>query len=114
MDLIRDYPCACGGKLKKTFCSVEFFGINFGEQPCEVCTACSTEFIDDATMEKIEEDVKKRKLFGLERQIRVAKSGNSLVFRIPPEIARFADIKVKDQAKIIPIDKHRIEIDLHQ
>lgn len=110
METIKDYPCSCGGTLKTTFCPVEFFGIDFGEQPGEVCTTCGAEYLDDATMERIEEEVKKRKLFGLERHVGVVKSGNSLVFRIPQEIVKFTGIKVKDQARIFPIDKKRIEI----
>jgi len=113
METLLPYPCTCGGKLKKSFCRVEFFGIDFGEQSCEVCTSCATEYLDDTTLETIEKEVKKRKLFGLERQVNVVKSGNSLMVRIPPEIAQFSGIKIKDKARIFPLDKHRIEIDLN-
>ena len=112
MEQVIEYPCSCGGKLKKSFCSIEFFGISFGERPCEVCTACGSEFLDDATLQEIEIEVKKRKIFGLQEEIRVLKSGNSLVFRIPPKIAKFADITTKTHARIFPADKRRIEIEL--
>ncbi len=49
-----DYPCSCGGKLKQSFCQVEFFGIDFGVKKCEVCTKCGSEFLDDKTVEEIE------------------------------------------------------------
>lgn len=97
------YPCSCGGKLKKSFCTVEFFGINFGERACEICTSCGSKFLDDETLLEVEQEVKQRKIFGLEKQVNVAKSGNSLVFRIPPEIVKFAEIKVKNLARIFPI-----------
>ena len=112
MEKILPYPCSCGGKLKKSFCHVEFFGIDFGEQECEVCTLCNSEFLNDETLAEIEKQVRAKKIFGLEKRITVAKSGNSLVFRIPPEIARFADIKAKNTALIFPSSKKRIEIEL--
>ena len=81
MEKVLDYPCSCGGTLKKSFCSVEFFGINFGENNCEVCTKCGSEYLDDETLGKIEEEVKKK-------------------------------IKQKDIARIFPISKKKIEIEL--
>ncbi len=112
MEKILSYPCSCGGKLKQSFCSVEFFGINFGERECEVCTSCGSEFLDDKTLAEIEKEVKARKIFGMEKQVNVAKSGNSLVFRIPPDIARFTGMKVKSLARMFPVSKTRIEIEL--
>ena len=109
---VVDYPCSCGGILKMSFCSVEFFGIDFGERSCEVCTRCGSEFLDDETLEEIENEVKKRRLFGLEKKIAVVKSGNSLVFRIPPEIVSFSKIKQKDEVLIFPVGENRIEIEL--
>lgn len=112
MEEILPYLCSCGGKLKKSFCNVEFFGIDFGVKECEVCSTCGSEFLDDQTLSNIEQQVKKRQIFGLEKQVSVAKSGNSLVFRIPPEIVKFANLKVKNIAKMFPVSKKRIEIEL--
>ncbi|MBI5392870.1 hypothetical protein HZA96_03280 [Candidatus Woesearchaeota archaeon] len=112
MEEILDYPCSCGGKLKKSFCNVEFFSIDFGERACEVCNSCGSEFLDDATLGEIETEVKKRKIFGLERQIKVGKSGNSLVLRVPPEIAAFTNTTVDKMVRIFPISKNKIEIEL--
>ena len=64
-------------------------------------------------MKKIEQEVKKRKLFGLEKQAQITKSGNSLVVRIPPEITKFSGINYKDYVRIYPVSKDRIEIKLH-
>lgn len=112
MEQILEYPCSCGGKLKESYCSVEFFGIDFGQRRCEVCTSCGSEFLDDETLREIEQEVKNRKIFALERKIAIAKSGNSLVLRIPPEIAKFVGIKIKSMARIFPIAKKKIEIEL--
>ena len=59
-----------------------------------------------------EKEVKKKKLFGLEKQVQVTKSGNSLVIRIPPEIANFAGVNYKDIIRIYPVSKKRIELEI--
>lgn len=112
MEKILSYKCRCGGVLKKSQCSVEFFGIDFGVRECEVCTSCNSEYLDDATLAEVEQEVKKRKLFGLEKNVQITKSGNSLVIRIPPEIAQFTHLTYKTNAKIYPVDEKKIEIEL--
>lgn len=109
---ILPYKCNCGGVLKKSQTQVEFFGIDFGIRECEVCTKCNSEYLSEETLEEIEREVKKRRLFGLEKNAQVTKSGNSLVVRIPPEIAKFTGINYKDNIRIYPINKNRIEIEL--
>ena len=56
--------------------------------------------------------MKRKKLFGLEKQAQITKSGNSLVIRIPPEIANFAGVNYKDMVRIYPISKKRIEVEI--
>src|SRR3989338_1577716 len=107
---ILPYPCNCGGKLKKSKTQVEFFGIDFGLRDCEVCTSCGSEYLDDAVLHEIEQEVKKKKLFGLEKQAQVTKSGNSLVLRLPPEIVKFTGISYKDHVKIYPVSKEKIKV----
>ncbi len=68
VEKVLPYKCRCGGTLKKSEVSVEFFGIDFGIKACEVCTKCGSEFLDDDILETVEQEVKKRKLFGLEHQ----------------------------------------------
>ena len=109
---ILPYKCGCGGILKKSQTHVEFFGIDFGIRECEVCTRCNSEYLNDKVIEEIEQEVKKKKLFGLERQAHVTKSGNSLVIRIPPEIARFSGMQYKDPVRIYPTAKKKIEIEV--
>ena len=104
--------CRCGGNLIKSQCEVEFFGIDFGIKKCEVCKECNAEYLDNETMKPIETEIKKRGIFGLEKLIKVTKSGNSIVIRIPPEIAKFSGIKYKSIIRIFPISKNRIEIEV--
>ena len=104
------YKCTCGGKLKRSKVEVEFFGINFGLKDAEVCSLCGSEYLDQDTMKEIETEVKKRNIFGLERKVSVTKSGNSLVIRIPPEIAEFLGIHYKSTVQLFPVDKDKLEI----
>jgi hypothetical protein len=84
--------CRCGGDLIDSQRDVNFFGIDFGIRRCEICKECNAEYLDQKIMEEIENEIKKRGLFGLEKLVKVTKSGNSIVIRIPPEIAKFSDI----------------------
>ncbi len=104
--------CTCGGNLKKSHTQVEFFGIDFGIKECEVCIKCGTEYLSNEIIEEIEQNVKKRKLFGLEKHAQITKSGNSLVIRIPPEIAMFSGMRYKERVRIYPAAKNRIEVEL--
>jgi hypothetical protein len=104
--------CKCGGKLKRTFTEVEFFGINFGVRPANVCTGCGSEYLSQEVMEEIESEVKRRGLFGLERRGRVAKSGNSLVIRIPKEIADSLKIKRDLPIVIYPSEPKKLIIEV--
>ncbi|MBI2672645.1 hypothetical protein HYX19_00120 [Candidatus Woesearchaeota archaeon] len=109
---ILSYRCNCGGLLKKSHTQVEFFGIDFGIRECEVCTKCGSEYLNEETLEEVEQEVKKRKLFGLEKQAQITKSGNSLVIRIPPEIAKFIGVHYKDNIRIYPKGENKIEIEV--
>ena len=111
-DEILPYQCNCGGILKKSHTQVEFFGTDFGIRECEVCSKCGSEYLNEETLEEIEREVKKKKLFGLEKQAQITKSGNSLVIRIPPEIANFAGVHYKDMIRIYPISKNKIEVEI--
>jgi len=104
------YECSCGGELKWSKVDVEFFGINFGLRDAEVCTSCGSEYLDQDTLKEIEDTVKERNIFGLERKVSVTKSGNSLVIRIPPEIAEFLGIHYKSILQLFPVDKDQLEI----
>ena len=91
---------------------MEFFGIDFGMKPAEVCTECGSEYLSQDVMEEVEAEVKKRGLFGLERRGRVAKSGNSLVIRIPKDIANSLKIKRNLPILIYPSEPKRLIIEV--
>ena len=63
-------------------------------------------------MEEIENEIKKRGLFGMEKLVKVTKSVNSIVIRIPPEIAKFSDISYKSIIRVLPVSKNKIELEI--
>ena len=78
----------------------------------EVCAECGSEYLSQDLMEEIEAEVKKRGLFGLERRGRIAKSGNSLVIRIPKDIVDALKIKRDLPIVIYPSEPKRLVIEV--
>jgi len=108
----RVLKCMCGGRLKRGFTEVEFFGIDFGLKRADVCTKCGSEYLSQDVMAEVESEVKRRGLFGLERRGRVAKSGNSLIIRIPKEIADSLKIKRDQPIVIYPSEPKKLIIEV--
>lgn len=109
---MMDIQCKCGGRLKKSLTEVEFFGIDFGLKDAEVCTECGSEYLSQEVMEELEAEVRKRGLFGLEKRGRVAKSGNSLVIRIPKEIVKSLKLKRDLPITIYPSDSKKLIVEV--
>jgi len=106
------YPCHCGGKLIEAPIQVEHLGIDFGVRVGHVCIRCEDEFLTDEVWQEVEETAKARGLFGLERKVRIRRSGNSLVVTIPPEIAKFLGVEKDRLVSLLPLSKGRMEIQL--
>ena len=111
-ETVVPYPCKCGGKLKKAKTEVEFFGMDFGARECEVCTKCGGEYLSNETMQEIESQVRAKGYFALEKSVQIGKSGNSLVLRIPAELARFLSLHYKSQARIYPTGKDSLRVEV--
>ena len=114
MEVVLAVRCKCGGRLKKSKTEVEFLGIEFGIQPCEVCTQCGSEYLSQELIEKIEKQVKRRGFFGLERRAKVTKSGNSLVIRVPKEIVKSLRIEKGTAITIYPTEKRKLIVELEE
>lgn len=63
-------------------------------------------------MEEIEGEVKRGGFFGLERRARVVASGNSLVIRIPKEMAQSLKIKCDMPIVIYPAETKKLVIEI--
>lgn len=103
----------CGkGKLRRGQIREDMFGIDLGEYPAEICDACGESFVDQESMRRIEAKAKAMGVWGLAKKVSIAKSGNSLVIRIPAELARFLGIKSGQDALVRPEGREKIVVEL--
>ncbi|MEK6820162.1 MAG: AbrB/MazE/SpoVT family DNA-binding domain-containing protein [Nanoarchaeota archaeon] len=101
--------CAlCEGKLKRKMVDYKIYGESIGKFPAMVCISCGEQWFDENTAKKIEEVEKKEDLFGLSRETKVSYSGNSLIIRIPKELAKFMGIKKETLVVMYPEDKNKL------
>lgn len=103
---------ACGkGTLKRGKAKEEMFGVDLGTYPADVCDACGESFVDAEAMDRIEVRAKELGLWGLGKKVRIAKSGNSLVVRIPADLVRFLGLKGGEDALVRPEGREKIVVE---
>ncbi|MBI1972537.1 AbrB/MazE/SpoVT family DNA-binding domain-containing protein [Candidatus Woesearchaeota archaeon] len=97
--------------MKCVFCKAETreqeveykeYGISLGTFPGFVCTKCGEVFFEGEVVDKIQQKSKEKGLFGLSRKVKVGKIGDSLMVRIPKEIANFVKLKEGKEVRITP------------
>ena len=109
-------PCpSCGkGELHRGKIREQMFGVDLGEYPAEICDSCGESFVDQKAMRRIEARAKELGLWGLAKKVSIAKSGNSLVVRIPAELARFLKLKGGEDALVRPEGREKIVVELSE
>jgi YgiT-type zinc finger domain-containing protein len=104
---------ACGkGKLRKKRVEESMFGVSLGEFPAESCPNCGETFLDDAAMAVLEKRAKAAGIWGLGKKMKVVKSGNSLVLRIPTDVAKFMKLKAGKEVFLHPEGDDRLVVDI--
>ncbi len=99
----------CGkGYLREGEIEEGMLGIPLGRFPAEICDSCGESFVDQESMRKIENKARELGIWGLAKKMKVAKSGNSLVVRIPAEIARFLGLDVGREILLYPEGKKKL------
>ncbi len=98
-------PVCEKGILKKGKTERFLFGIFLGEFPAELCSKCGESYTDEKTTKKIEDIAKAKGIWGLGKNTKITKTGNSLAVRIPKEIAGFLDLKNGTEAYVHPDGK---------
>ncbi len=97
--------------MKCVFCKVETkkqdvdykeYGVSLGKFPAMVCPQCKESFFDAETAKKIQRRSKEKGLFGLSKKVKVGKIGDSLMIRIPKDIAKFVHLKEGKEVRISP------------
>ncbi len=100
------------GNLAEKIVEYEEFGISLGKFNGKVCNNCGETFFDSEIAKKIQSKSKKMGLFGLAKETKVAKVGNSLAIRIPKEIAEFVKLRKEEKIRIIPKNQHELIIEV--
>ena len=103
----------CGkGRLRRDQVREEMFGIDLGTYLAEVCDACGESYLDSEATAEIEGRAKKLGLWGLAQKVRISRSGNSLVVRIPADLVKFLKLKGGQEALVRPDGRERIVVEL--
>jgi hypothetical protein len=102
----------CNGNLKKEIVDYKIYGESIGKFPALVCKSCKEQWFNEETALEIEQAEKKANLFGLSRESKISYGGNSLIIRIPNDIAKFMNLKKESQVMIHPENKNKIIIDI--
>ena len=105
-------PMCDKGTLKKGKFEEEMFGISLGEYDAEICSKCDEAFFSMETMEKMEARAKELGVWGLAKNLKVVKSGNSLSVRIPAKIAKFLDLKEGENVVLYPEGKKKFVVEI--
>lgn len=106
---MRCTTCNMGNYEKKKV-SYVFLGEAIGNFEAMVCNHCGETLFESAASDKIEEEVKKKGLWGLRARSKVSEVGNGLDVRIPKSLAQFLSLKKGKEVILEPIDKNKLQI----
>ncbi|MEK6920336.1 MAG: hypothetical protein AABX82_00520 [Nanoarchaeota archaeon] len=101
--------CNTGQYVKKRV-PYNFLGEKIGIFDALVCDHCQEILFESDASDKIEEQVKKRGLWGLRARSKVSEVGNALDVRIPKNLARFFSLKKGKEIILEPLDRNRLQI----
>ncbi|MBU3907130.1 MAG: AbrB/MazE/SpoVT family DNA-binding domain-containing protein [Nanoarchaeota archaeon] len=100
----------CKGSLKKKSVDYKLYGKSVGRFDALVCGNCGEQWFDGETSKKIEEAEQKAGLFGLSKETKISYSGNSLIIRIPKELAKFMGIKKETRVILYPENQDKLSV----
>jgi rRNA maturation protein Nop10 len=103
----------CGeGNLKTGKIDEEMFGVYLGKYDAEICDKCDESFVSEESMIEIEKKAKELGIWGLAKKVKVTKSGNSIVVRIPAEFAKFFGLKEGKEMLLYPQGKKKMTFEI--
>ena len=88
------------------------FGISLGEYDAEICSSCGETFFSTEAMEMMEVRAKELGIWGLAKNLKIVKSGNSLSVRIPAKVAKFLNIKEGENVVLYPEGKNKFVVEI--
>jgi len=105
---MKDKCILCKGELKKKIVDYEIYGKSIGKFPALVCNSCNEQWFEESTAKRIEEVEKNTGIFGLSVETKIGYSGNSLIIRIPKELAKFMNLKKETRVILYPENKEKL------
>lgn len=108
----EECPVCSRGALRPKRVSESMFGVDLGRYDAEVCDACGEVFFTPPSVDRIQSRAKELGLWGLASKVKIARSGNSLVVRIPSPLARYLEIRSGQEVLVAPDKKHTLVLDL--
>ncbi len=110
---MSDQCPVCGkGSLRTKKVREELFGVDLGTFEAEVCDACGETFFPAASVDRIQARAKELGLWGLATKVKVTRSGNSLVVRIPSSLAKYLKLKSGQEVLVAPEKNNRLVLEL--
>ncbi len=109
--MLKKCPMCGEGSLIRKKVDEKMFGVNLGRFTELVCSRCGESFTDENTTQTIIDRAKQKGIWGLGKKVKVVKSGNSLVIRIPKEIAGFMGLEKGQELFIHPEGKSKITVE---
>jgi len=106
--MLKKCPMCGNGSLIRKKVDETMFGVSLGKFPAWVCNRCGESFTDEDTTQSIINRAKQRGIWGLGKKVKVVRSGNSLVIRIPKEIVDFMGLEIGQELFIRPEGKSKI------
>ena len=103
-----NYPCPCGGKVKWAKEKVMQDGVDCGLLDIEICNKCGSKYFPEESMIIIEEKLKEKGLWGTRKEVKVWKSGGSVVIRLPTELSRSMNLEKVKKGYIYSEGKRKI------
>ncbi len=106
------YPCPCGGSVKWKREKVFQEGIDCGILDVEYCEKCGEEYLPEESIKIVEDKLKDAGMWGMERkEIKFWKSGNSVVMRLPTEMASALGMKNIKKGYVYKEGKNKLSIE---
>ncbi len=109
--MVNCYECGKGKLIKKKV-EYEQYGIPIGKYSAEVCNKCGEVFFDSEAVEKIEEKLKKKDLWGLGVKTQVGTSGNALDIKLGKKLVDFFHLRKGQAVLIEPVAADRFEVEI--
>lgn len=105
------YECEKGRLVKKNI-EYEQYGLVIGKYPAQVCQKCGETFFSSDAVEKIEQELKKRNLWGLGIKAQIGTSGNSLDLKLAKRLTNFFHLQKGQSVFIEPKAMDRFEVQI--